>query len=175
MFIATADLCDLYGDGAQIAKPIFQAYGGVEYCFGQIRTIRLDEDNRCLVEMLRDEKGEGSVAVVDAKGVHCAIVGDRLMGFARENGWAGIVVNGYVRDTRETRNIPVGLWALGAYPLRSSKKSSCERDVDLEFAGVVFRPGEYLYADHDGIVVTPRNAVEILRSGESGQETFSKN
>ena len=111
--------------------------------------------------MLRDEKGNGDIAVADAMGAHCAIVGERLMGFARDNGWAAIVVNGYVRDIRETGSIPVGLWALGTYPRRSSKRAPATRDVELEFAGIVFRSGEYLYADHDGMVVMADNVVDI--------------
>ena len=161
MQFTTADLCDLHGTEIQIAKPILDSYGGVEHCFGPIRTIRIDEDNGELVKMLRDEPGEGAVAVVDVGGAHCAVVGDTLMGYAAKNGWAGIVVNGYVRDTRLTRKIPVGLWALGTYPLKSSRRSPAERNIVLEFAGVTFHPGEYLYADHDGIVVMQKNVVDL--------------
>ena len=110
MHFTTADLCDLHGTRIQIARPVFRSYGGIEHCFGPIRTIRIDEDNTELVKMLRDEAGEGAIAVVDVGGAHCAVVGDTLMGYAARNGWAGIVVHGYVRDTRLTREIPVGLW-----------------------------------------------------------------
>ncbi len=161
MKFTTADLCDEHGTKIQIAKPLFHSYGGAEHCFGPIRTIRIDEDNSELVKMLRDEEGKGAVCVVDVGGAHCAVVGDTLMGYAAKNGWAGIVVNGYVRDTRLTRQIPVGLWALGTYPLKSAKKAPAERDVELTFAGVTFRPGEFLYADHDGIVVMKENTVAL--------------
>ena len=161
MNFKTADLCDAFGEDAQIARPDFRSYGGVEHCFGKIRTIKLDEDNSALVEMLKNENGNGDIAVVDVGGVHCAVVGDNLMGFARDNNWAGIVVNGYVRDTYITKTIPVGLWALGTYPLKSSKKAPFKRDIELNFSGVTFRPGEYLYADHDGIIVMHRNVVDI--------------
>lgn len=161
MSFSTADLCDCRGDEIQIADPVFRQYGGVEHCFGRIRTIELDEDNSELVKMLRDEEGHGDIAVVDVKGAKCAVVGDTLMGYAHKNGWSAIVINGYVRDTKITSNIPVGLWALGTYPLKSSKKAPARRDVELTFASVTFRPGEYLYADHDGIVVMRENAVDI--------------
>ncbi len=161
MPFATADICDLYGDRAQIVLPVLHPYGGVKRCFGKIRTIRLDEDNRGLVSMLKNEKGKGGIVVVDAGGDYCAIVGERLMGFAKDNGWAAIVVNGYVRDVVETGKIAVGLWALGTCPMRSTKRAPAIRDIPLEFAGVVFRPGEYLYADHDGMVLIPDNTVNI--------------
>ncbi len=161
MSFYTADICDLFGESAQIAHPDFREYGGSERCFGKIRTIKLDEDNTDLVAMLKNEEGNGDIAVVDVSGVHCAVVGENLMGFARDNNWAGIVINGYVRDTKATREIPVGLWALGTYPLKSSKKSPSERDIEVTFSGVTFRPGEYLYADHDGIVVMPKNVVDL--------------
>ncbi len=161
MQFSTADLCDMHGTRIQIARPIFRSYGGVEHAFGPIRTIRIDEDNSELVRMLRDEAGEGAIAVVDVGGAHCAVVGDTLMGYAEKNGWAGIVVNGYVRDTRITCQIPVGLWALGTYPRKSSKKAEAQRDLELSFAGVTFRPGEFLYADQDGIVVMEKNVVPL--------------
>jgi len=161
MTFNTADLCDQFGEEVQIAHPHFRSFGGRERCFGKIRTIKLDEDNTDLVSMLRDEDGTGYVAVVDVSGAHCAVVGDNLMGFARKNGWAGIIINGYVRDTKITQTIEVGLWALGTYPLKSKKKSASERDIELNFGGVTFTPGEYIYSDHDGIVIMKENVVDL--------------
>jgi regulator of ribonuclease activity A len=157
----TADICDNHISEVQVLNPLFKSFGGVSMCHGEVTTIKLDEDNSSLVEMLKNENGNGDIAVVDVGGAHCAVVGDNLMGFARDNNWAGIVVNGYVRDTYITKNIPVGLWALGTYPLKSSKKAASKRDIELNFSGVTFRPGEYLYADHDGIIVMHRNVVDI--------------
>lgn len=148
----TADICDKYNKEVQVLDPIFNSYGGVSMCHGEITTIKLFEDNTDLIKLLRDEKGDGKICVVDVKGDYCAVVGENLMKFAYENGWAGIVINGYVRDTHETLQIPVGLFALGTYPLKSTKKADSSRDIELSFAGVTFRVGEILYADNDGII-----------------------
>jgi len=103
----TADLCDAHHEAVQVAKPGLHAFGGAIACFGPVTTITLDEDNTDLITLLKSE-GHGRIAVVDAKGAYCAIVGDTLMGFAFKNNWAGIVVNGYVRDIVNTRNINNG-------------------------------------------------------------------
>ena len=148
----TADLCDANADEAQIARPIFKNYGGALKCHGPIKTIKLNEHNADLVSMLQED-GENHIAVVDVNGDYCAVVGENLMKFAVQNNWAGIVINGYVRDIHVTKTLPVALFALGTCPYKSPKKSPAKRGVEVVFGGVAFRDGEYLYADEDGIVV----------------------
>ena len=149
----TADICDKYKEQVQVLDPHYKSYGGISMCHGEITTIELFEDNTDLVKLLRDEKGEGRICVVNVKGDYCAVVGETLMGFAYENGWAGIVINGYVRDTHQTSIIPVGLFALGTYPHKSIKKANSSRDIELNFGNVTFKVGDTLYADNDGIIV----------------------
>lgn len=153
MELYTADICDQYKEEVQVLDPLYKSYGGTQKCHGEITTIELFEDNGDLVKLLRDEPGDGRICVVDVKGDKCAVVGENLMKFAHKNGWAGIVINGYVRDIHETTKIPVGLFALGTYPRKSPKKADAKRDVELGFAGVTIRAGEFLYADRDGIIV----------------------
>ncbi len=153
----TADICDKFKGEVQIVNPVFKSYGGTAMCRGQITTIELDEDNTDLVKLLRDENGEGKICVVNVKGNYAAVVGETLMGYAYENGWEGIVINGYVRDTHQTSIIPVGLFALGTYPHKSEKKAAGIRDIELSFEGATFRVGEYLFADNDGIVTMPHD------------------
>ncbi len=156
MSFSTADLCDEYGGGVEMLEMPLVSYGGVDSFSGEIVTIKLDEDNSDLVSMLRDERGEGRVVVVDVEGKYCAVVGDTLMGFAKKNGWSGIVINGFVRDIAITKTIPVGLLALGTCPRKSSKKAESKRDIELNFGGVAFRAGEFLYTDEDGVVVSDK-------------------
>ncbi len=148
----TADICD-NNTNIEVADPVFQSYGGVSMCHGKIVTIQLNEDNTDLVKLLKNTKGEGRICVVDVKGDYCAVVGENLMTFAYENGWAGIIINGYVRDTHETKQIPVGLFALGTYPYKSVKKADSLQNITLHFANVTFEVGDTLYADADGIVI----------------------
>jgi regulator of ribonuclease activity A len=155
MKIGTADICDEHGDSAQVADPVFRSFGGLSQCCGQIATIRIDEDNSDLIASL-NEPGQGRFLAVDAGGAYCAVVGDRLAALAHKNGWAGLVINGYVRDISEISAMPIGIWALGACPRRSTRKARGQRGVELEFAGVRFVPGHFLYADQDGVVVTAR-------------------
>ena len=156
MSFSTADICDSYGKSVEVVAETLHSYGKKSSFSGEIVTILLDKDNSDLVTMLRDEQGEGRVVVVDVYAQYCAVVGDTLMGYALKNGWAGIVVNGYVRDTKITKDIEVGLMALGICPRKSSKKSPSQRDIDLHFGGISFKCGEYLYADEDGIVISTK-------------------
>ncbi len=154
MNISTADLCDRYRDKIQVLHTPLISYGEVQRFMGEIVTMKLNKNNHELVKMLRDEEGRGRVAVVDSGKNFYAVVGDTLMGFAYKNGWAGIVINGYVRDTNITKTMPVGLLAVGTCPRKSFEENKALRGVDLEFGGVVFREGEYIYRDEDGVIVS---------------------
>ncbi len=156
----TADLCDEYREKVQVVESGFMSYGGAEKIFGQIVTIKLDEDNSDLITLLKG-LGEEKVVVVDASASYCAVVGDTLMGYAQKHNWAGVIVNGYVRDTHETKKIDAGLWALGTCPMKSTKKSPSFIGCELNFAGVTFVEGDYLYADVDGIVIMKENVLAL--------------
>jgi len=107
----TADLCDKYPENIQVLDPILKSYGGAKRVMGQIVTVKLSGSNKTLIELLKSE-GAGQIAVVDVEAKFTAVVGDNLMKFAHENNWAGIIINGYVRDTKNTKEIDVGLFAL---------------------------------------------------------------
>ena len=156
MSLRTADICDSYGKEVEVVAETLYSYGKKKSFSGEIVTILLDKDNSDLVTMLRDEQGNGRVVVVDVYAQYCAVVGDTLMGYALKNGWAGIIINGYIRDSKITKEIEVGLMALGTCPRKSSKKSPSQRNIDLHFGGVSFKSGEYLYADEDGIVISSK-------------------
>lgn len=110
--------------------------------------------NWLLLEMLRDEDGKGRIVVVDNSQEFFGVVGDKLMAFALKNNWQAIILNGYVRDTDETKNINVGLAAIGTCPLRNFEETQGQRDVELSFEGLTFNTGDYIYADNDGIILT---------------------
>lgn len=153
MHHSTADLCDAYSERLQIAEPLLRDFGGRHAFNGQIVTLKLFEDNS-LVRTALEQSGNGCVLVIDGGGsLRCAVVGDQLAALAQANGWAGIIVNGCVRDTAELAQMDIGIKALAAHPLRSVKRGEGQADVPVRFAGVDFRSGQYVYADSDGVVV----------------------
>ena len=155
MNIQTADLCDDNKDKKiQVLSAKFKNYGGLKKFSGQIVTVKLDKSNWLLLEMLRDENGEEKIVVVDNSQEFYGVVGDKLMAFAKNNNWKAIILNGYVRDTDETKNIDVGLFAIGTCPLRNFEKTDSARGIELIFEGVTFNDGDYIYADNDGIIIT---------------------
>jgi regulator of ribonuclease activity A len=156
----TADLCDTFFEEVRVLNPEFKSYGGKEKVCGQITTIRLDKNNQDLASMLKNEQGEGKVVVVDVAQEYYAVVGDNLMRFALDNNWAGLIVNGYVRDIAQTKTFPVGLFALGTCPRKYIPQTQAQRHVELSFEGVVFEEGDYIYADEDGIILSQRNLLE---------------
>ena len=157
MTLTTADLCDAFGDAVRLVDPVFRDYGGISRFGGPIETLRVFEDNALVADTL-EMAGQGRVLVVDGGGsLRTALVGGRLAGLAHANGWAGLVVNGCVRDSVEIREIPLGVRALNSAPMRSAKSGKGEQGGKVDFAGVTFSPGQYLYADEDGMVVADRS------------------
>jgi regulator of ribonuclease activity A len=155
---ATTDLCDAHPGVIAVATPMFASFGGRRRFCGPIATLRCFEDNSLVREML-GEPGAGRVLVVDGGGsLRCALVGDQLGALGVRNGWNGVVVWGCVRDTAALGAMDLGVLALAAHPLKSVKRGQGERDVAVSLAGVTFRPGHYLYADADGVVLMPAAA-----------------
>lgn len=154
--IATTDISDAHPD-AQVAEPVFNDFGGRFSFHGPIRTLKVFEDNT-QVRALLETPGKGQVLVVDGGGSpRCALVGGNLGVLGVKNGWAGLVVYGYVRDSEELSEQDIGIKALGTHPRKSEKGlHSAVADKVLDFGGVRFKPGAYLYADVDGIVVTDK-------------------
>ena len=160
MSFKTPDLCDQYeadlGKTVRVVAPMFQRYGGRTGFDGQIVTLKLFEDNSLVREAFAGD-GKGKVLVVDGGGsLRCALVGDQLAILANRNGWEGIVVYGCIRDSGDINGIDIGVRALNTHPQKTQKKGIGERDVAVTFGGVTFNPGEYLYADEDGILVADR-------------------
>ncbi len=154
MSLATTDLSDAHPE-AQIADPVFTDYGGRAAFHGPIATLKVFEDN-ALVRSTLEAPGLGRVLVVDGGGSkRCALVGGNIAQLAADRGWAGLVVHGCVRDALELRTQDIGIKALALHPRKSEKGlHSSHADRVVTFAGVTFRPGAWLYADADGILVS---------------------
>lgn len=150
--IVTPDICDAYPD-VEVLEPIFINFGSIEAFCGQVRTVKCFEDNS-LVKQAVAEPGDGAVLVVDAGGsTRCAMLGDMLAEQAATNGWAGVVMYGCVRDVDVLAQTALGIQALGAHPRRSEKRGEGTRDIPVTFAGVTISPGQWMYADNNGILV----------------------
>jgi regulator of ribonuclease activity A len=149
----TADICDAYADRVQVCEPLFQAYGGITAMHGGVSTVRCFEDNSRVKDAV-ESPGHGRILIVDGGGSRRhALFGGNLGKAAVKNGWAGVIIYGCIRDSAELGGMKLALRALGTMPLRSEKRGEGERDMPVRFAGVTFRPGDYVYADEDGIVV----------------------
>ncbi|MBB6550557.1 ribonuclease E activity regulator RraA [Nonomuraea rubra] len=156
MTIVTADLYDERGDQLDSCDLQLRQYGGRHAFAGPVVTVLCHEDNALLKSILA-EPGEGRVLVVDGGGsLHTALMGDVIAGLAVSNGWAGVVINGAVRDVAALRELDLGIKALGSNPRKSGKQGTGERDVPVTFGGVTFHPGAELFSDDDGILVTRR-------------------
>lgn len=152
----TADICDNYFESVEVLEGGYKNFGGASKCHGEIVTVKLDKNNSELIKILKEEDGEGKIVVVDVSEEYFAVVGENLMKFAMQNNYSGIIVNGYIRDTLQIKDIPVALFALGVCPRKYIPTTKAQRDVTLIFGGVKFNNGEYLYADGDGVIVTKK-------------------
>ena len=150
--MTTSDLFDEH-PGAASCETQFRQFGGVRSYSGPIATVRCHEDN-VLLRRRVEEPGEGRVLVVDGGGsFRCALLGDNIAGIAVANGWAGVVVNGCVRDVTALAELPIGIKALGTNPRPSGKDGAGEIDIPVSFGGAEFTPGAVLHADDDGVIV----------------------
>ena len=148
------DLCDQYGDSLRVLSPMLKNFGGNNCFHGKISTIKCHEDNSFVADAVREE-GDGSVLVVDGGGsLRCALLGDNLAAIAASNSWAGIVVFGCVRDVVALKGISIGIQAIAPHPMKSVKRQVGLRDVEVSFGGVSFIPGQYVYADDNGVIVS---------------------
>ncbi len=152
---STSDVYDAHSGEAIVCELQLRRFGGVAEFAGVIATVRCFEDNVLLKQRV-GEPGHGRVLVVDGGGsLRCALVGDNVAGLALENGWAGLVINGCVRDVDALAELAIGIKALGTSPRPSGKDGLGELDVPVSFGGATFAPGGTLYSDADGIVVLP--------------------
>ena len=153
MELKTADLYDQHEDSLRVCAPLFRDFGGPRRFSGQVATIKCFEDNS-LVKAALAEPGEGKVLVVDAGGsLRCAMLGDMIAASAVKNGWQGVVMFGCIRDSADIARMSLGVKALATHPRKSQKRGEGQRDIPVSFGDIIFRPGDFLYADEDGIVV----------------------
>ena len=151
---STCDLCDRYPDRLRVLTPRFRHFGGRTRFAGEIVTIKCFEDNVHIREAAV-EPGAGRVMVIDGgASLRSALVGDGVAGWARDHGWAGMIINGCVRDTVALAKVEIGVMALGVNPMQPGKQRHGARNVPVTFGEVQFVPGEFLYADEDGVVVS---------------------
>ncbi len=155
---ACCDLCDVHkndGSGAfRVLPPVFRDFGAVPRFAGPVVTVKCFEDNTPVKQAV-ESPGEGRVLVVDGGGsLRRALLGGNLGAAAARNGWAGVVIDGCVRDVAELAVCKLGIRALASMPLPTERKQDGQRDVAVLMQGVWVRPGDWLYADADGIVVS---------------------
>ena len=157
--ISTTDLCDAHEDRLhdgrlQVMAPGLVGLGARADFAGPAATLKLFEDNSLLAETVKTP-GQGRVLVVDAGGsLRCAVFGGNLAKAAADNGWSAVVINGAARDADEIDACAVAVRALALHPRRSVKRGVGERDVPVSFLGVTVRPGDWVYGDRDGVLVS---------------------
>jgi len=153
MTFSTADLYDEHGEHLGSCDLQLRQFGAHRTFTGPAATVHCYEDN-ALLKSIVSTPGEGRVLVVDGGGsLHTALMGDMIAQIAADNGWAGVVINGAVRDAAVLAGIPIGVKALGSNPRKSGKTGAGERDVPVTFGGTTFHPGDRVWSDDDGVVV----------------------
>jgi regulator of ribonuclease activity A len=158
---ATTDLLDAHEPEIEIGRvqimhPGLIALGKRLAFAGEVVTLKLFEDNSLLAELVKTP-GHGRVLVVDAGGsLRCGVFGGNLAAAAAKNGWSGVVIHGCARDAAEIDACDLGVRVLGLHPRRSVKRGEGQRDLAVAMLGVTVRPGFWLYADRDGVIVSER-------------------
>jgi len=152
--LSTPDLCDAHPTRVRVLDSIFQNYGGKTSFFGPAVTIKCFEDNSVVKELV-GTPGHGQVIVMDGGGsLRRAILGDMLAEKAWQNGWAGLVIFGCIRDCAEIAAMDIGVKALNTHPVKTEKRGIGDKNVEVCFAGQSIRPGDWVYSDENGVVVS---------------------
>lgn len=155
MHYLTPDLCDAYPELVQAVEPMFSNFGGRDSFGGQIVTLKCHEDNSLVKDQVALD-GKGKVLVVDGGGsLRCALLGDLLAEQAAKNGWEGLVIYGCIRDVDMLAQTDLGVQALASHPKKTEKRGIGDLNVPVTFGGVTFKPGDYLYADNNGVIISP--------------------
>ena len=152
----TADLWDEHSELLFCSDPIFRSFGRKITFYGEIVTLKLFEDNSLVRKQLETE-GKGKVLIIDGGGsLRCALVGDQLAELAIRNNWEGIIVNGCIRDSHQINKMAVGIKALNTCPVKSIKRNIGEQNISVKFAGITFNPGQFIYTDEDGLLLSEK-------------------
>lgn len=157
--IITPDLCDEYPDLVQVLAPMLQNFGGVDSFGGEIVTVKCFEDNSIVKEQV-GLPGQGRVMVVDGGGsMRNALLGDMLAEKAAENGWEGLIIYGCIRDVDVIRQTKLGVQAISTHPRKTEKRGLGDLNIPVTFGGITFVPGQYVYADNNGVIVAPTRLI----------------
>ncbi len=159
MEFVTCDLCDDNPDVVKVVEPMFKNYGGKKIFGGEIVTVKCFEDNSVVKELCSSD-GIGKVMVVDGGGsLRKALLGDMIAESAAKNGWEGIIIFGCIRDVDAVSATNLGVQALNCIPLKTERRGIGDKNIPITFGGVTFNPGEYIYADNNGVIVSSRKLV----------------
>ncbi len=161
MTISTPDLCDEHGSDVHVAAPVFKHYGGIRRFGGVVVTVKCFEDNSKVAELVKTPGNQRVLVVDGGASPRRSLLGDNLARAAEENGWSGIVIYGAIRDVEDIAGMAIGVMALGTIPVKTEKRDLGDINVDIEMAGLVIRPGNYLYADGSGVIVSDRPLVTL--------------
>lgn len=156
---STPDLSDDHADIVRVLDSIFNNYGRQKSFYGEVVTVKCFEDNSLVKEQAAKD-GKGKVMVVDGGGsLRKALLGDMIAENAMNNRWAGLVINGCIRDVDILAQLNLGIKALNTTPLKTEKRGIGDLNIPVTFAGQTIRPGEFIYADNNGIVVSAKKLI----------------
>jgi regulator of ribonuclease activity A len=166
---ASADFYDRFGDDLRVCAPLFRDFGGRSAFAGAAVTVKCFEDNSRIKEAL-DEPGHGRVLVADCgSSLRCAMLGDMIAERAVEQGWAGVIIDGCVRDVLRLAELDLGIKAIAPTPRKSTRRGEGQRDIPVQIGGVLINPGDAVLCDRDGIVI----AAPMLLPALLGQDPSS--
>ena len=152
--LSTPAIIDAYPESQTLTK--FRHFGGKKTFHGKIQTIKCFEDNSFVKNEL-SKSSESGVLIVDGESSkNCALLGDLLAQMAKDNGWSGIIINGFVRDIEILRGIDIGIMALGSCPRKSEKKNQGQSSLEIIINGIVINPGNWCYADENGVLISEK-------------------
>lgn len=154
--IITADLWDEHAEDLQFLNLELKSFGQKSSFYGEVVTLKLHEDNTYVRKVL-EQPGQGKVLVIDGGGSRrCALIGDNIAKLIIDNGWAGAIVYGCIRDSQVINQMDVSIKAIGTCPVKSIKRNVGLVGETLLIEGIRIATGDFAYADEDGVLFSSK-------------------
>ena len=151
----TSQLCDIYQDQVDVVEPMFSTFGGRPSFGGLVTTIKCFEANGIIRQLVK-ENGVGRVLLIDGGGsLRRALIDADIAATAADNGWEGIICYGSVREVDALADLEIGIQALASIPVGADDDEIGDSELPVNFGGVTFLPEDHIYADTNGIILSP--------------------
>ena len=154
----TANVSDVLGSLGVMHPDIKPAVPGFRM-LGRAFTVKAYPGSIITVHKALVEASPGDLIVVDGEGDvgAGALLGEIMALECQTKGFAGIAIDGAVRDVDGLRELGFPVFARGVTPRVGTNRRLGRTQVPVSCGGIVVHPGDIILGDDNGVVAVPQN------------------